>query len=122
MSNPATDGCMMINPSESCNPNPSACTLCNLEFAQPNVWWEAGRCTLDQIDYEIVIRVLSHVPIAKSDLLKITDDPILVSLANTVHLTEPEQIENDQIRRRISGANSIPYYTVLRGNIDGTCH
>ena len=106
------------------NLDPVNCTVCNGN-TECNIWFEpgppghAGKCKLDNLTYEQDWLVLSRVPEAKKDLLRITSDPCLVRLANTTKLRVPEIEDNKRAADRIN-ANTLPYYTVLRGNVDGT--
>jgi hypothetical protein len=74
---------------------------------------------LDELTYEQVASVIQRVPGAKEDLMRITDDPILLAMARDLELVEDPIDENERIRKRLH-ANSLPMYTVLKGNIDGT--
>jgi hypothetical protein len=78
-----------------------------------------GRCILDELTYEQVYLVLERYPFAKRDLLRITTDPNLVRLANTVKLMVNEH-EADQIVMDKFNARTLPFYTLFRGNVDGT--
>lgn len=99
-----------------CNPNPQ-CTLCTGD-KKNNLWFTNKTCWLDQITYDQFIRVLEHVHKAKPDLLRITTDTTLISLANDIPIIRPEQEENDIVRRRLT-ANSLQFYTVFKGNTSG---
>lgn len=68
--------------------------------------------------YEQVYEVLQRVPTAKRDLLKITDDPILIQLAETTKLKVPPQDAADQLQKKMN-SRTLPFYTVLKGNVGG---
>lgn len=106
----------------ACNPNPR-CTLCTKDkinniFCVPRAPGYPPRCILDEMTYEQVYEVLQRVPGAKRDLIKITDDPILLKLAETTRLRTPPQDAADRLQKKMN-ANSLPFYTVMRGNFDG---
>jgi hypothetical protein len=111
---------------DAVNLNHNHCTVCNGD-TECNIWFEpgppghAGKCKLDLMTYEQVHAVLSRYPCAKAHLLRITSDPCLIRLANTTKLRMAEIESNKMCTDRIN-ANTLPYYTVLRGNTDGTPH
>lgn len=106
------------------NLSPNTCTVCTGDTNQ-NIWFDPGppgfpgKCKLDLLTYEQVHRVLQRVPCARSHLLKITDDECLVRLAKTTKLVVPPCEDALLVQRKLN-ANSLPYYTVIRGNVDGT--
>lgn len=102
-----------FNPNAQCNPDKSV-SLCTKTVAPGNVWFIRNTCKLDQVTFEVVIRVLTHIPRAKQDLLNITDDTMLIQIANTTGLVEPPQDDSDRIQKRLN-ARTIPYYTLFRG-------
>lgn len=108
---------------DAVNPNPYYTTVCTGNPVN-NMWAEklntgyGYRCRLDLMTYEEVWIVLTRVPKAKEDLLKITNDPCLIKLANETKLLVPEKEENDQLQHKMN--NSLPYYRLFRGNIDGS--
>jgi hypothetical protein len=70
------------------NPDAAHCTLCtgdtsNNIFFVPRAPGFPGRCVLDELTFEQVESVLQRVPCAKKDLMRITDDPILLAMAQT---------------------------------------
>lgn len=106
------------------NPDPNNCTLCtgntsNNIFYVPRAPGYPWRCVLDELTYEQVSLVLQRVPGAKEDLMRITDDPILLALARDSRLVGSDLDESEQVRKRLH-ENSLPMYTVLKGNFDGT--
>lgn len=112
-----------INMSCAVNLNPNNCTICTGNTAD-NIWFEPGppgfpgKCKLDLMTYEQVYRVLQTVPCAKEHLLRITTDKCLLRLANTTKLIVPPQEDNWHAAKIIND-NTLPYYTVLRGNVGG---
>jgi hypothetical protein len=113
-------------PSSPVNPDPNNCTVCNGD-TECNIWWEPGppgfpgKCKLDHLTYEDVYWILSKVPQAKADLLRITTDECLIRLANTTKLIVPEKEANQLVAKRLH-KNSLPYYTLFKGNVDGTVY
>lgn len=120
------DPCANLCPTAPVNPDYPCSTVCTGDTSN-NIWFEPGppgfpgKCKLDLLTYEQVIAVLQRVPCARRDLLRITTDPCLVELANKVPLLVPEQEENKAVADRLM-RNSLPFYTLLRGNIDGSCY
>jgi hypothetical protein len=104
---------MAFDPNAQCNPDKSV-SLCTNPVPQGNVWFVRNTCKLDQVQLGVVVRVLEHIPRAKKDLLAITDDEMLIQMANTIKLVVPDQEENDIVQKRLS-ANTLPYYTLFRG-------
>ncbi len=117
-----------IDNSDQINPCPSV-SKCTGNHVDNMFWREGapgypGQCILDQMDFEQLFLVLSRVPLAGDHLRRITNDPVLIRLANETKLTIPEQADNqraaDMINKgRGTGAGTLPYYTVLRGNSGG---
>lgn len=113
-----------FGPDDPVNPDPTQCTLCTGDTSN-NVFFSSrapgfpGRCVLDEMTYEQVSMVIQRVPGAKEDLMRITDDPLLLKLASESCLVESPLDENERVQKRIN-ANTLPMYTVLCGNIDGT--
>lgn len=120
------DPCANLCWDDKVNPKFPPCTVCNLDTSN-NIWFRPGynghqgACKLDQLTYGQVIRVLRTVPCAGADLLKITDDPCLVELANKVKLIVPEKEQNAILSKRMS-KGSLPYYTLFKGNTGGSIH
>lgn len=111
-------------PNTRVNPDATKCTLCtgdktNNIFYVPRAAGYPWRCVLDELTYEQVASVIQRVPGAKEDLMRITDDPILLAMARDLELVESPIEENERMRKRLH-ANSLPMYTVLKGNIDGS--
>jgi len=100
------------------NPNYQTCTICTGD-TKNNIWFVDGQCRLDQLSYDQVFYILSTVPNAKRDLLRITCDKNLVDLANTTKLIQPDS-EADKTVTNLVNRNTIPFYTAFRGNIDGS--
>lgn len=109
-------------PESPVNPTPGCCTMCTGDKTN-NMFWDTsyvgGRCKLDSMTFEQVIGVLRRSPMARSHLLRITDNPTLISLANTVKVVKSELDEAQEVMKRLE-QDSLPFYTVLRGNFDGT--
>jgi hypothetical protein len=111
-------------PDDPVNPNPGQCTLCTGDtrdniFFTPRAPGFAGRCILDEMTYEQVELVLLRSPRAKGDLLRITSNPTLVTMARNSRLVENPADDNENMRKRLH-ANSLPFYTLFKGNQDGT--
>lgn len=127
---PEDDGqgtCHVIEDMEQeVNPNKNCCTVCSggPEDNKKNIWFQcrapgfAGRCILDEMTYQQVYDVLLRSPSASRDLQRITKDPKLLSLAREVKLEMTDQEDAEQAAKLIN-ANSLPYYTVMRGNTGG---
>jgi len=111
----------LICMSDDVNSAPYATTVCTGDPVN-NIWAEKTdsgyRCRLDLMTYDQVWDVLTRVPEAKADLLRITDDECLVYLANSSKLKVDEKAENQRLMHKMNRA--LPYYTLMRGNIDGS--
>ncbi len=94
------------------------CSVCTGDCCN-NVWIENGKCTLDNLTFDQVWFILGKNPRAKRDLLRITSDPQLIELANNTKLVVDE-LEDAKVPERLVNKNTIPFYTVLRGNINGS--
>ena len=114
------DGTVMCM-DDAVNPTHNLTTVCTGNMSN-NIWCERTamgyRCRLDLMTYDQVWEVLTRVPNAKSDLLKITDDQCLIFLANRSKLLVDEKEDNLLVMRKFNRA--IPYYTLMRGNTDGS--
>ena len=111
------------DPDDPVNPNPNSCTLCtgdtsNNVFFTPRAPGYPGRCVLDELSYEQVARTIMKVPGAKEDLMRITDDPRLLTLARESRLIEDPIDEDERMRKKLH-ENSLPFYTVFRGSMGG---
>ena len=113
-----------VDLTEDVNKHKNRCTMCTGDTAN-NIWFVPravgypGRCILDELTYDDVYRVLLKNPNAAKDLARVTDNPKLLSLAREVKpLVDP--LDDDKIMANRLHANSLPFYTVLRGNSDGT--
>lgn len=106
--------------SNSVNNRPSCCSVCTGDVTC-NMFFQAraagfhGRCILDEMTYEQVWFILTRNPNAKRDLMRITTDPILLSLARESGLVETDQQADEQAAKRLN-ANSLVFYTHMRGN------
>jgi hypothetical protein len=111
--------------SDPVNPYPSTQTVCNGDNTN-NMFWRPGaegfpgQCILDEMTYGQVFAVLQRHPKAAEHLLRITDDETLVAMANTVPLIESEIVSNQKVVDRLNANTTTRYYTLFRGNIDGT--
>jgi len=107
-----------VNPDKNCCTVCTGDTTCNM-FFQDRAAGFPGRCILDEMTYEQVQCILIRNPRAKYDLLRITDDPILLAMARDSKLLESPQADGERAAKKLN-ANSIPYYTLFKGNTDGT--
>lgn len=106
-------------PDDTVNRNWTCCTLCQGDKTD-NIFYVNGKCKLDEVTWEQLYMVLRKVPQAKRDLQRITTDPILLKLAAETRL-ETDEIEDDkQAADLINKKNTLPMYTVFRGNFDGS--
>ncbi len=105
-----------------CCPTTAPCTYCDLD-RKNNVWVEGavddngngGVCMLDTMTESQIVGVLQCNERAREDLLKITSDPCLRQLAETVPRLSTEE-PADQLQRQTNRhKDSIPFYTVFRG-------
>lgn len=99
------------------NKDYNSCTVCTGDKSN-NIWFVNGKCKLDQLTYEQVQYILSRVPQAKKDLLRITTDPKLLDLANSTKPINQEALDDAAAVKRLH-RNTLPFYTVLRGNLNG---
>ncbi len=109
--------------SDPVNLSPNTCTVCTGD-TQNNIWFQPGppgypgKCKLDLLTYSDVFAVLQRVPCARVDLLRITSDACLIKLAETTPLCQDEKEANAIAEKKIN-SNTLPFYTVFRGRIDG---
>lgn len=111
------------DPDSPVNPDPTHFTVCtgdltNNIFFIPKAPGYPGRAILDEMTYDQVHNALLTLPAAKKDLLRITDDPTLIAMANETKLVVSEFTEGDNTQRKFM-QGTLPYYTILRGNWDG---
>lgn len=122
------DAPLAIDNSDPIN-KPNCPTKCTGDHTN-NIFWREGapgfpgQCILDQMDFEQLFVVLQRVPQAAADLRRITNDPKLLTLANTIPLSVSYQEDDQRAANMINkgrgtGAGTLPYYTVLRGNVGG---
>lgn len=103
-----------------CNQDRQNQTMCDLRPPGDNIWYQTNLCRLDELTYADVAYILSRNPKAKSDLYKITTDPNLLALANTVRLLPDPKADGEIAARRINNpAQTLPFYTLFRGNTGG---
>lgn len=112
--------CACIANSTSDTENIARPTKCDLD-RRNNIWVEGadsngdgGICLLDTMEEHQVIRCLHQSERSHSDLRKVTSDPRLLELANTVPLY-PLQNEGDQLQVSVN-SSTIPLYTIFQGN------
>ena len=118
-------GNRQYGPEDRVNPNHNCCTVCNKDtsnniFFVPRAPGYPGRCILDEMTFEDVHRALTTIPKAKEDLLRITDDPELRDMAMESKLVQSDADDNKVATDLINKRGTLPFYTVLRGNTDGT--
>lgn len=119
-----TDPLKEYDPDSPVNPRPNECTLCTGDtkdniFCVPRAPGYPPRCILDEMTWDQVYEVLRMVPKAKGDLMRITCDPALLTLARDTELVESPFDESEKVQKRLD-ANSLPMYTLFNGNFDGT--
>lgn len=80
-----------------------------------NVWVEDGVCLLDNLTDTQVVYILERDEVARADLKKVTTDPHLLNLANTVPRLPTGEfadlLQSEQNRNK----DTIPFYSVFRG-------
>lgn len=119
-----------IDFSTNVNPTPYECTFCtgdtdNNMFFVMGAPGYPGQCRLDQMTFEQIYLLLERNPDAKRDLLKITTDPILMTLANETKMCNNEQIEDNRAMDLINKGTAdgpdrtLPLYTLFKGNLGG---
>jgi hypothetical protein len=88
-----------------------------------NVWVEGvvdiaankrGICMLDTMTREQVVYVLQHDPKAREDLPKVTSNPVLLEMLDTVKILRTDTL--DEHLQRASARNGLPFYNIFRGN------
>lgn len=117
-------------PSCLCNQVPCTCctttstavastTLCNLD-RRNNVWVEgadadgnSGICLLDTITEDQFIGVIQRDPLARTDLVRVTDNAYLLNLAAITPML-PTVPEGDELQRQMN-QNTMVLYTVFKG-------
>lgn len=106
----------------ACPPPPRPRTFCDRD-RKNNVWIEGvvdengngGICMLDTMSRAQVISVIECDPVARADLKRVTSDPCLLELAEQVQplpTEEPGDVLQKEMGRQ---ADSIPFYSVFRG-------
>lgn len=126
---PDTDQCdcqcqTAVNLQNKVNPSKNTCTVCTGDTSN-NIWFVPnapgypGRCILDELTYDDVYTVLQRNPNASRDLQRVTSQPTLLRLAREVKLVQ-DPIEDNQAAADRINANTLPYYTVMHGNQDGS--
>lgn len=102
-----------------CGQCPAPVSKCNGDKSN-NIFFFCGICYLDQLECDQIQYILEHIPVAKKDLLRITNDPELVFLANNIQLIRDDPPESLPIAKLVNGKGTLPFYSVFRGVIDGS--
>jgi hypothetical protein len=101
---------------------PRSTTKCDRDTTN-NVWVERGDpdavgiCMLDTMTEEQVIYCIERDDRARVDLLRVTSDPRLLELANTI-AELPKDNETDRMQALVNkptSVNAIPFYGLFRG-------
>jgi hypothetical protein len=109
---------MYLDESKKCNCEDPSKTLCTGDTSK-NIWYQGGKCKLDQLTYSTVIYILSRNRNAKADLLRITSDPCLIQIANRTGLVVPTIEDSARVEARLNNpAQTLPFYTLFRGNLN----
>ena len=95
-------------------------TKCNKDRTH-NMWVEGGNpetgeggvCLLDTVTEEQVIWIIERDERARADLLRVTDDPRLLELGNTI-----ARLPTDEDPKPCAGMTNtnIPFYSAFKGN------
>lgn len=114
-----------IDMADPVNPDPSSGSVCtgdctNNMFWRPGAEGFPGQCILDEMTFGQVYAVLQRHPQAAAHLRRITNDVTLLTMASNVPLIESEIVSNEVATRRLNANTTTKYYTLFRGNIDGT--
>lgn len=112
-------GCHGIEPNDPCK-KPGCPSLCTGD-KNNNLWWQCGKCQLDLLTYDQVEFILQRNPNAKADLIRITNDPNLLLMAQEIKLLA-DDIEDNLVPYRMinNPKQTLPFYTLYGGNIDST--
>jgi len=102
-------------------PCPAPTSKCNGDKTN-NIFYVNGLCYLDQLECDQIQYILEHIPFAKRDLFRITTDPELLFLANSIQLIRDDPPESLPVAKMINGKGTLPYYLLFRGNIDGSVY
>lgn len=106
----------------ACPPAPQPKTFCDRD-RKNNVWVEGvvdengngGICMLDTMTRAQVISVLECDEVARADLKRVTSDPCLLELANTIPRLSTEEPVDTLQKELGRQADSIPFYTIFQG-------
>jgi hypothetical protein len=115
-----------IDMSDPVNPHPSCGSMCGLGDHSGNMWWRPGaegfpgQCILDELTFGQVFAVLQRHPQAADQLRQITTNETLLMMASNVRLIESEIVSNERVTRKLNANTTTRYYTLFRGNVDGT--
>ncbi len=121
-----------VQPDVQINPCYQSCTVCTGNHFE-NIFWRMGapgfpgQCILDQMTYDQLYAVIQRVPIAREHLERITSDPKILRFARETPTLISEQEDDNRAADMINkggstGANTLPFYTSLRGNPFGQCY
>lgn len=92
-------------------------TLCDGNTAN-NEWFVEGVCLLDQMNPSQVTYILQRNPKAREDLKTVTTCEELHQLIDEVPLLDTRE-EEDRLQKSMN-ANSLPFYTLFRGNLNNS--
>jgi hypothetical protein len=104
--------CASSAPGHSVRPRPGRQRI---EGADEN--GEGGVCLLDTLCTDQVIGILKVDERARADLIRVTSDPTLLDLAETVDRL-PSVDPGDQLQKQMGAnhqAETIPFYAIFRG-------
>lgn len=92
-------------------------TLCDADTTN-NEWFTGGVCLLDQMTPSQVTFVLQKNPKAREDLKRVTTCTELHELVDSVPLLDTKEEEDKLQSSMNNNANSLPFYTLFRGNLN----
>jgi len=102
------------NPCDPCDGNGPPPTLCDGDITN-NCWFTEGVCLLDTMSKAQIVYTIEHNPKAREDLKKVTSCEPILNLLNDVPLLSTQQ-EDDAQQRTLNQADSLPFYTLYKGN------
>lgn len=100
-------------PPADCLPCP---TLCDGDTTN-NHWFTEGVCILDTLSPRQVNYILEHNEVARADLLRVTTNPDLIDMANSVPRL-PTTEEDDELMKVQAKQTPLPFYQIFRGNLN----
>lgn len=92
------------------------CSLCDGDKTN-NHWFQENVCVLDNLTASQVTYILQHNEVARVDLLRVTSNPELLDLANTVPRL-PTTEEDDELMKIQAKQTPLPFYQIFRGNLN----